>query len=133
MSKHEVLTCMKLGCTAYDELAEKNKALTERIAAMRRIDSETRDQAARDYAKVKSLTAEKKTLTAENKRLRGQTDCETKSGGILCIEQEDKILALTERIAEWAEIIDYDIRIGPDSHTELRKVLVEMQALKGGE
>ena len=99
MSKHEVLTCMKLGCTAYDELAEKNKALTERIAAMRRIDSETRDQAARDYAKVKSLTAEKKTLTAENKRLRGQTDCETKSGGIRCMEQEGKILALTERIA----------------------------------
>ena len=40
-------------------LAEK-KALTERIARMRRIDSETRDQAARDYAKVKSLTEENK-------------------------------------------------------------------------
>jgi len=186
-------------------LAEENKALTERIATMRRIDSETRDQNARNYAKVKSLNAEKKTLTAEvarlnyyidvvlremkelrtklntqaeriaelekrpdftrgtrkdknirmkhlpgcdwyagecdcgandlnaqtdrlteankkdiadfndilnrrnksivrliavNKRLRSRTDCETESGGILCIEQEDKILAQVERIAE---------------------------------
>ena len=47
---------------------------------------------------MKKVEAKNVRLTAENKRLRGQTDCETKSGGILCIEQEDKILALTERI-----------------------------------
>jgi len=95
--KHPVNSCLKLGCAAYDELADEKKALTaenkqykdrldalekenlglaviignelgplkaekkaltEQIATMRRIDSSTRDQGARDYARVKSLTAE---------------------------------------------------------------------------
>ena len=98
---------------------------------MRRIDSETRDQGARDYAKVKSLTAEKKTLTAENKRLRGQTDCETKSGGIRCMEQEGKILALTERIARLEKGLAVATEwIGTSSSDELAAQYDIEQALK---
>jgi len=70
-------------------------------------------------------------LTAENKRLRGQTDCETESGGILCIEQEDKILALTEYIARKEKALavarEY---IGASSSDELAAQYDIEQALK---
>ena len=45
-------------------------------------------------------------LTAEKKRLLTPTDCETESGGILCIEQEGKILALTAEKQAQAERIE---------------------------
>ena len=83
-------------------------------------------------AKNVRLTAEKKTLAAENKRLRGQTDCETESGGILCIEQEDKILALTEQIARKEKALAVAIKyIGESSSDELAAQYDIKQALKG--
>jgi len=63
--------------------------------------------------------------------LRVQTDCETKSGGILCIEQEDKILALTERIARKEKALavarEY---IGASSSDELAAQYDIEQAMK---
>ena len=46
---------------------------------------------------------DKSRLTTENERLRNQTDCETESGGILCIEQADQIERLTQQLAKASE------------------------------
>ena len=71
-------------------------------------------------------------LTAVNKRLRDQTDCETESGGIRCIEQEDKILAHAERIARLEKALAVAIEyIGESSSDELAAQYDIKQALKG--
>jgi len=73
-------------------------------------------------------------LTAENKRLRDDTDCETESGGIRCIEQEDKILAHAERIARLEKALAVAIEyIGESSSDELAAQYDIKQAVKGEE
>jgi len=81
---------------------------------------------------MKKVEAKNVRLTAEKKRLLTPTDCETESGGILCIEQEDKILALTERIARKEKALAVAIKyIGESSSDELAAQYDIKQALKG--
>ena len=42
-------------------------------------------------------------LKAENKRLRGETDCVSKSGGILCIELKDEKEKLERKLKRWLD------------------------------
>ena len=81
---------------------------------------------------MKKVEAKNVRLTAEKKRLLTPTDCETESGGILCIEQEDKILAQAERIARLEKGLAVATEwIGESSSDELAAQYDIKQALKG--
>jgi len=94
---------MFLGQMAEHLLVCTNHPLTRRIGTLIAENKAKDEQIEKREHDAAMLCGEIARLTAEKKRLRDDTDCETESGGILCIEQADQIERLTQQLAKASE------------------------------